>query len=158
MGVEVSASVSRGSGAYGLPPRNAPEPADSGREAEHVGGVMSGFLLALMGVGSLVLWIVLPAGVLWGLSKETESSTEHFVAAVIAVPAAMLLFAPFLLWLNGLYLRVIGVLRPEEDDEGLPWRLGGPLELFLIASMAIALTALLAWIFFLGERPPYTVW
>jgi hypothetical protein len=116
---------------------------------------MSGFLLLLMGVGSLVLWIGLPVGVLWALSRVTASSTQHFVAAVIAVPAAMILFAPALFWLNRLYLRVIGVL--EEDDEDRPWRLGGPLELFLFASMAIALGVLLAWILFLGERPPYTV-
>jgi len=118
----------------------------------------AGFLLALMGVGSLVLWIGLPVGVLWALSRVTESSTQHFVGALIAVPAAMALFAPALFWLNGLYLRVIGAVRPEEDDEDRRWRLGGPLELFLYASMAIALAALLAWIFFFGERPPYTVW
>ena len=116
-----------------------------------------GFLLVLMGVGSLVLWIGLPIGVLWALSRVTESSTQHFVLALIAVPAAMVLFAPALLWLNGLYLRLIGALRPEDDDD-LRGRLGGPLELFLYASMAIALVALFAWIFFLGERPPYTVW
>jgi len=111
-----------------------------------------------MGVGSLVLWIGLPAGVLWALSMLTESSTQHFLLALIAVPAAMVLFAPALFWLNALYLLVIGALRPEEDDEDRRWRLGGPLELFLYASMAMALAALLAWIFFFGERPPYTVW
>ena len=118
----------------------------------------SGFLLLLMGVGSLVLWIGLPAGVLWALSRLTDSSTQHFLLALIAVPAAMALFAPALLWLNGLYLRMIGALRPEDDEERR-WRPGGPLELFLYASMAIALAALFAWILFLGERPPYfTVW
>ncbi|MEK6272634.1 MAG: hypothetical protein AABM42_08310 [Actinomycetota bacterium] len=119
----------------------------------------AGFLLALMGVGSLVLWIGLPAGVLWALSRVTDSSTQHFVLALIAVPAAMILFAPALFWLNGLYLRVIGALPAEEDDEDRRWRLGGPLELFLFASLAMALAGLLAWIFFFfGERPPYTVW
>jgi hypothetical protein len=117
----------------------------------------AGFLLLLMGVGSLVLWIGLPAGVLWALSRVTESSTQHFLLALIAVPAAMVLFAPALFWLNGLYLRVIGALRPQEDDDDR-WRPRGPLELFLYASMTIALAALFAWIFFLGERPPYTVW
>jgi hypothetical protein len=34
----------------------------------------------------------------------TESSTQHFLLALIAVPAAMVLFAPALLWLNGLFL------------------------------------------------------
>jgi hypothetical protein len=110
-----------------------------------------------MGIGSLVLWIGLPAGVLWALSLVTESSTQHFVGALIAVPSAMVLFAPALLWLNGLYLRVIGATAREEDEDR-PWGLGGPLELFLYASMAIALAALFAWIFFLAERPPFTVW
>jgi hypothetical protein len=119
----------------------------------------AGFLLVLMGVGSLVLWIGLPAGVLWALSRMTESSTQHFVLALIAVPAAMVLFAPALIWLNGLYLRLVGALRGEEDDEERRWRLGGPLEIFLYASMVIALGALFAWIIFLGERPPYfNVW
>jgi len=119
----------------------------------------AGLLLALMGLGSLVLWIGLPAGVLWALSRVTESSTHHFVAAVIAVPTAMLLFAPVLLWLNGLYLRVTGALRAEEEDEDQRRRVGGPLELILYASMGMALAALLAWIFlFFGDRPPYTAW
>jgi hypothetical protein len=130
---------------------------DTGRRT--LDRLAAGFLLLLMGAGSLVLWIGLPAGVLWALSRVTESSTQHFVGALIAVPTAMILFAPALFWLNGLYLRVIGALRAEEDDEERRWRPGGPLELFLYASMAIALAALFAWILFLGERPPYfTVW
>jgi hypothetical protein len=131
-------------------------PPDDGRGLLH--RLAAGLLLLLMGVGSLVLWIGLPTGVLWALSRVTDSNTEHFVLALIAVPAAMVLFAPALFWLNGLYLRLIGALRPDEDDEDPSWSLGGPLEHFLVASMAIALAALFAWIFFLGERPPYTVW
>ena len=117
-----------------------------------------GALLVLMGVGSLVLWIGLPTGVLWALSRVTESSTHHFVIALIAVPTAMLLFAPALFWLNRRYLAAIGALPANEDEEDRLRPPGGPLELFLYASMAIALAALLVWIFFIGERPPYTVW
>jgi len=117
----------------------------------------AGFLLVLMGVGSLVLWIGIPAGVLWALSKVTESSAEHFVLALIAIPAAMILFAPALFWLNGLYLRVIGALA-EEDEEERGGRLRGPLELFLYASMVIALAVLVVWVFFLAKTPPFTVW
>jgi heme/copper-type cytochrome/quinol oxidase subunit 2 len=118
----------------------------------------AGFLLLLIGVGSLMLWIGIPAGALWALSKVTESSTRHFVLGLVAVPAAMLVFAPVLFWLNGLYLRVTGALQPEEDDEDRRWRLRGPLELFLYASPAIALVILFVWIFFLAVAPPYTVW
>ena len=117
-----------------------------------------GFVLLVMGVGSLVLWIGIPIGGLWALSQVTDSSTQHFVLAVVAIPAAMALFAPALFWLNGLYLRLIGALPAEEDHEDRRRGLGGPLVPFLYASIAIALVVLLAWIFFLGERPPYTVW
>jgi hypothetical protein len=136
-----------------------PPTAQPGAGRRPLDRLAAGVLLLMMGVGSLVLWIGLPAGILWALSRLTESSTQHFLLALIAIPAAMVLFAPALFWLNGLYLRVIGALRPEEEDEDRRWRLGGPLEPFLYASMAMALAALLAWIFFLGERPPYfSVW
>jgi hypothetical protein len=111
-----------------------------------------------MGAGSLVLWVGIPAAGLWALSKVTESSIQHFLLGLIALPAAMVLFAPALFWLNDLYLRVTGTLRPEDEDEDRPWRLRGPLELFLYASPAIAFVTLFVWIFFVAENPPYTVW
>jgi hypothetical protein len=118
----------------------------------------AGFLLLLLGAGSLVLWLGIPAGGLWALSKLTESGNEHFLLSLIVIPAAMILFAPALFWLNGLYLRVIGVLRPEEDDEARRWRLRGPLVPFLYTGMVVALVVLFAWVFFFAESPPYTVW
>ncbi len=132
--------------------------AQPGRSRRPLDRLAPGFLLLLMGVGCLVLWIGIPVGLLWALSQVTDSSTQHFVLAVVAIPAAMALFAPALFWLNGLYLRLIGALPADEDHEDRRRGLGGPLLLFLYASMAIALVVLLAWIFFLGERPPYTVW
>ena len=105
-----------------------------------------------------MLWIGIPVGGLWALSRVTESCNQHFVLALIAVPAAMALFAPALFWLNGLYLRVIGALRPE-DDEDRRWR---------VRRAAGALPLRIGWrspsrrcssgLFFFGERPPDTVW
>jgi ABC-type dipeptide/oligopeptide/nickel transport system permease component len=118
----------------------------------------AGFLLLVMGAGSLLLFIGIPAGVLWALSRVTESSSHHFVLSLFAIPAAMVLFAPTLFWLNDLYLRVIGAAGPEEDEEDYPRRLRGPLERFLYASMVIALVVLVLWILFLAENPPFTVW
>jgi ABC-type dipeptide/oligopeptide/nickel transport system permease component len=118
----------------------------------------AGFLLLVMGAGSLLLFIGIPAGVLWALSRVTESSSRHFVLSLFAIPAAMVVFAPTLFWLNDLYLRVIGATGSEEDEQDHPRRLRGPLELFLYASMVIALVVLVLWILFLGENPPFTVW
>ena len=69
----------------------------------------------------------------------------------------MALFAPALFWLNGLYLRVTGVLRPE-DDEDSERRLRGPLEIFLYAGMLMAVVALCVWFFVYAHNPPEIIW
>ena len=68
----------------------------------------------------------------------------------------MVAFAPVLFWLNGLYLRVTGVLArlaADEDETGWQPRVRGPLEPMLMASFLIALTALLVWFFVFAENP-----
>jgi len=117
----------------------------------------AGFLLLLMGAGSLVLWIGIPLAGLWFFSKVTDSWNGHFLLSLTLIPVAMALFAPVLFWLNGLYLRVIGVLRAEEDEERR-WHTRGPLEVFLYLGMVIALVALFGWFFFLAKNPPEIVW
>src|SRR5436190_2829080 len=84
------------------------------------------FLLGVMAAGCLVLWIGIPIGVLWGLSKLTDSFSAHFVLGLVGVPVAMALFSPALFWVNGLYLRVTGVLDDVEAEDAR-WRLHGPL-------------------------------
>ena len=113
----------------------------------------AGFLMLLMGVGSLMLWLGIPVALLWFFSKVTDSWNGHFLLSLTLIPAAMALFAPVLFWLNGLYLRVLGVLRPDEDEEDRRWRARGPLELFLYAGMLIAVVALFGWFFFLAQNP-----
>ena len=116
----------------------------------------AGFLLLLMGAGSLVLWIGIPLAGLWFFSKVTDSWNGHFLLSLTLIPVAMALFAPVLFWLNGLYLRVIGVLG--EDDEERRWHTRGPLEVFLYLGIVIALVALIGWFFFLAKNPPEIVW
>ena len=118
----------------------------------------AGFLLLLMGAGSLVLWIGIPLAGLWFFSKVTDSWNRHFLLSLTLIPVAMALFAPVLFWLNGLYLRVIGVLGAGEDDEERRWHTRGPLEVFLYLGIVIALVALFGWFFFLAKNPPEIVW
>jgi len=118
----------------------------------------AGFLLLLMGAGSLVLWIGIPLAGLWFFSKVTDSWNGHFLLSLTLIPVAMALFAPVLFWLNGLYLRVIGVLRAGEDDEERRRHTRSPLEVFLYLGMVIALVALFGWFFFLAKNPPEIVW
>jgi membrane protease YdiL (CAAX protease family) len=119
---------------------------------------VAAFLLVLLALGTLVLWIGIPAGILWALSKLTDSSTNHFLLALVLIPTAMILFAIVLAWINALYLRVIGVLPSAEDEEDGPWRWRGPLGLFLSVSMAVAFVALIIWVFFIADHPTLTVW
>src|SRR4051812_41134704 len=102
--------------------------------------VPAAFLLVLLGTGSLVLWIGIPFGLLWFFAHVTDSWNSHFLMSLVLIPIAMALFAPALFWLNGLYLRVTGVIRPdEEEDDELDRRMHGPLEFFLYIGMIGAL-------------------
>lgn len=115
------------------------------------------FVLLVMGIACLAFWIGIPVGLLWALGQATDSFTAHFVLGLLLVPLAMAMFSPVLFWLNGLYLRVTGVLQRLEQDEresGWRGRARGPVEPMLFGSLAIALVALTVWFFFFAQNPP----
>ena len=66
------------------------------------------FLLVLMVLGSFALWIGVPAAVLYALSRVTDSTTDHYLGALVTVPLAMVACGALLFWINGLYMRVTG--------------------------------------------------
>ena len=101
-------------------------------------------------------WLGIPILVLWGLSKAIQSRAEHFVLGLIAAPAAMAAFAPFLFWLNRLYLDVTGGLPAEELPPRMRRRQGlrGPLEWVLVGSLLASIVALTVWFFFFAKNPP----
>jgi ABC-type dipeptide/oligopeptide/nickel transport system permease component len=117
------------------------------------GTAVAAFLLLVLLAGSLVFWIGVPVVTLWALGRVTDSTATHFVLGLVGVPVAMVLFAPFLLWVNALFLRVTGV------DEDLPPRRRppGPLEPILIASLAVAVVALSVWFFAFAHTAPRQV-
>jgi NADH:ubiquinone oxidoreductase subunit 5 (subunit L)/multisubunit Na+/H+ antiporter MnhA subunit len=110
-----------------------------------------GFLFALMAIGSLALWLGIPIGGLWALSKLTDTKANHFLAALVAIPAAMVLFAVGLAWLNRLYLRIREASQPPEDDR--PWTIRGPLDYLVRWSLLLAGIAFILWFFVLAENP-----
>ena len=129
------------------------EAASPGRARKRVAG---GFVLVVMFAACVVFWVGIPAGGLWGLGELTNSSVTHFLTALVLVPGAMLLFAPVLFWLNGLYLRVTGVLeRLDEDEQQSGWRrrVRGPLESMLVVSFVIEFVALVIWFLLFAENP-----
>jgi hypothetical protein len=118
----------------------------------------AGFILVLLAAGSLFLWVGIPFGLLWSFGRMTDSWNGHFLMSVVLIPIAMALFAPALFWLNGLYLRVTGVLRPQDVDEDPGRRLRGPLEIFLYLGMIMAVAALCVWFFGYAHNPPEIIW
>ncbi|MEK6278040.1 MAG: hypothetical protein AABM29_08510 [Actinomycetota bacterium] len=118
----------------------------------------AGFLLVLLALGSLWLWIGMPALTLWVVAEIVDTPAQHLTLGLLGVPAGMILFASLLFWINGLYLRVTGAAAVVEEDEGLR-RVRGPLEPLLLWSLVIALIALIAWFFFAadGSGPPQMI-
>ena len=129
---------------------------DSGRPRprERAAG---GFLIALMVIGSPVLWIGVPIASSWAAAQLTADATTHLQIVVPLTIAGMVLFARLLFWVNKLYLRILAqTAEPDwEDDpeEARPRYARGPLEPILVASLVIALIALSVWFFTSAENP-----
>ena len=122
--------------------------------------IFGAFVLVVMAVACVGWWIGIPALTLWGLAHATDDGPTHFVTGLVGVPLAMAVTAPVLLWLNRLYLRVTGVYaRVMEDEEEGDWarRLRGPLEPMMLASLAVAFTALCIWFFFIAKTAPRSI-
>ena len=116
------------------------------------------FLLALMALGTLVLWIGVPSATLWAASKLADSLASHFVIGLPMTLTGMIVWGAFLFWLNGVYLRVAGHGEEPEDPEAPPRRIRGPLEPLLIGSLVIAIIVLFVWFFAFAENPSRGVW
>jgi hypothetical protein len=113
------------------------------------------FLLLLMAIGSLMLWIAVPAGWLWLAGKITAEPAQHILLSIVGTPFAIIAWARFLFWLNRLYMRVtVGAEAVErnEDDEEPRW-VRGPLEPLLVVTLLLALAALFFWFFVYAENP-----
>ena len=115
------------------------------------------FVLAALTIACVGWWIGVPLATLWALGEATDDWPTHFVGGLLGVPLMMFVTAPILIWLNGLYLRVTGILsRAEADEEESGWsrRLRGPLEPLLFVSFLVAVTALSIWFFFIADTAP----
>jgi hypothetical protein len=123
--------------------------------------ILGTFVLAVMTVACVGWWIGVPVLTLWALGEATDDGPTHFVGGLLGVPLMMVLSAPILIWLNGLYLRVTGILAraeaDEEETDGWSRRLRGPLEPLMFASLAVAIVALSVWFFFIADTAPTSI-
>ena len=120
---------------------------------------LAALLLLLMAIGALVLWVGVPAAILWALGKLISDRTEHLILGLLAVPLGMVLFGIVLARLNVAYLRVSGANLSNPGEEEWAPRLRGPLDRIVGVSAVIALLAFLAWMIFgdttTGSVPPW---
>jgi hypothetical protein len=113
-------------------------------------GESAALMLAIMFVGSLVLWVGVPVGALY-VGSLVQAATESIGAAVAAmtlvVIGSLVMLLPFLGWLNRKHAEV----RAARGRQDL-----GPvaLEGVMVVSAGIALVAFLVWFFlFAGASP-----
>jgi hypothetical protein len=120
--------------------------------------VAAAFVLALMAIGTLVLWIGVPAGCLWAASKLVDSVAGHFVVGLPMIIVGMSVWGALLFWLNGLYLRILGFYAEPDDPDEPPRRIRGPLEPMLVISLVIGFVAFLFWFFVFAENPSVSIY
>lgn len=126
------------------------------RRPSFVSRVCAGFVLVLIALGCIALWTAVPVATLYLLGTATDTSAVHLMVGLLGVPAAMALWGSLLAWLNGVYLRVSGilaVLEAEQEETGWHRRVSGPLEPMLIVSFALCVVAFLIWFFGYAENP-----
>jgi hypothetical protein len=117
-------------------------------------------LVLLMAVGSIVLWIGIPVGWVWVASRTVKSSQPSlgpYLLVLCATPISMWLWGKLLFRLNDVYSRLTG--QTSEVRTQLPWhksmrgerssnRPTTVLDLVMIVSVSVALTAFGVWFFF----------
>lgn len=121
----------------------------------------AGLLLAVLAVGSLMLWIGVPAACMWFASRLTDDRTVHLQLSVATSVAGMALFGWLLFRVNRLYVAIVAEAHPPEPegerDPAQARYVRGPLEPILVGSLLIAVIAITVWFFVLAENPPRRV-
>ena len=114
---------------------------------------------ATMALGSVALWTVVPAGVLWLVSRLSAASGQLTlgvcVAVAVGIPTAIALGGQALVRVERVYMRMTGTTATARVAPG--WRRSlsdsdalGPasvLEKMMVASVLLALVALATWFF-----------
>jgi hypothetical protein len=124
-------------------------------------------LVALMAVGSVVMWLGVPLGLIYAASKiasSSEPSLGPYLLVLIGLPIGMALVGKGLGMLDRAHQRLTGV--GDEGPRRAPWnrslrgervstRRGGILDRVMLISVGAALVAMAIWFFgFAGSSLP----
>jgi hypothetical protein len=124
-------------------------------------------LVALMAVGSVVMWLGVPLGLIYLASKVADSSNPSagpYLLVIIGLPVGMAIVGKALGWLDRRHQRLT---RPDDEEvHRAPWlqsvrgerkaqRRGGVLDRVMIVSVSIAVVLFAIWFFaFAGSSAP----
>jgi hypothetical protein len=107
-------------------------------------------MLAIMFIGSLVLWVGLPIGCLY-VGSRVQDATHSVAAAIVAMAAAVaagiFVIVPMLGFLNRKHVEV-------RAARGLDTYGQAPLEGVLVISAGVALVGFAVWFFFFSGATP----
>lgn len=118
-------------------------------------------LIALMALGSILLWIGSPLGWLWiasQMQKDTQAAGfGPYMVVLFGIAITAVALAKLLQWLNRLYGEVSGLDEPVRivppwrrglrgENEGRPQRT--VLDVVMVISVTIGVVAFTIWFFF----------
>jgi hypothetical protein len=124
------------------------------------------FLVLAMAVGSVVMWLGVPLGLIYVASMLADSSSPTlgpYLLVIVGLPIGMAIVGKGLGWLNRLHTQLT---RGEIDEyrpgwtrsmraERRPDRRGGVLDKVMIVSVAFAVLVFAVWFFgFAGSSLP----
>jgi len=125
-----------------------------GRSASRT--ALEGLLILAIFLGSLAMWIGLPLGWLWLVTRVVKGNPEAYAAALFGCPVTMTLLGMLLARLNSCYLTLSGG-HPEQYRTAWLESLSGDrgrrrprtvLETSMTISVVIAIVAITVWFFF----------
>jgi hypothetical protein len=123
-------------------------------------------LVLLMALGSVVMWLGVPLGLIYLASKLADTpnpSLGPYLVVIIGLPIGMAVIGKGLGWLNRLHTQLTGA---EVDEYRPGWtksmraersatRRGGVLDKVMIVSVGVALVVFAIWFFgFAGSSLP----
>jgi hypothetical protein len=129
--------------------------------------LLAALLIALMAIGSIVLWLGIPIGWVYlasRVAKSSQPSMGPYLLILVGIPASMIVVGKLLAKLNRVYGDVTGT-TPQVRVR-MPWhrsmrgeRDGAPprtvLDVVMVASVSLALLCFAVWFFlFAGSSLP----
>jgi hypothetical protein len=127
--------------------------------------LLAALLIALMAIGSVVLWLGIPVGWVYlasRVAKSSQPSMGPYLLILVGIPASMVVVGKLLSRLNRTYGAVTGAapagrsrsawMRSLRDQRGRPRTM---LDVVMVWSVALALVCFAIWFFvFAGSSLP----